>query len=65
MCSHVHANKEEGAPSQFTPHTHTHLSFRMGLSCWWGRAKGGGKELKAGPRLEVVAPEGAQGRSQV
>lgn len=34
MCSHAYANKEEGAPSQFTPPPHT---FPLG----WASAVGG------------------------
>ena len=46
MCSHAYANKEEGAPGQFTP-----PPLGMGISWWPGRAEGVEKELKAGPSL--------------
>lgn len=63
MCSHAYANKEEGALSQFT--SPLLPSPQEGHELLVDRAEGGGKELKAGPRLEVVTLRGGQGRSQV
>lgn len=60
LCSHANAKEKERALGQFTPL----LACRMGICCEWGRAEGVRKGVESKPRIEVVALEGSQDRSQ-